>query len=85
MTFLISKVGGDYYHTIIKKHMKKLGRVLVCGSIQTYNDKQERMFAATNVDILIKEIIVRGFMCYTYYSQWPESFVEMNKLIQEVF
>jgi NADPH-dependent curcumin reductase CurA len=31
-------VGGDYYHTIINNHMKKRGRILVCGSIQTYND-----------------------------------------------
>ena len=30
-------VGGDYYHTVINHHMRNRGRVLVCGSIQTYN------------------------------------------------
>jgi NADPH-dependent curcumin reductase CurA len=31
-------VGGDFYHTIINKHMKKHGRVLVCGSTSTYSN-----------------------------------------------
>lgn len=29
------------------------------------------------------ELTIYGFMVYTYYEQWPEAFVEMNKLIQE--
>ena len=36
-------VGGDYYHTIINHHMRKRGRVLVCGSIQTYNSTDAQL------------------------------------------
>ncbi|CAF0705338.1 unnamed protein product [Brachionus calyciflorus] len=76
-------VGGDYYHTIINKHMRKGGRVLVCGSIQTYQDKDTRKYDATNVSVLMNELSIYGFMCYSYYEQWPIAFTEMNKLIQE--
>ena len=31
-------IGGDYYHTIVNKHMRKFGRVAICGSIANYND-----------------------------------------------
>ncbi len=78
------KVGGDYYHNIIRKHMKLNGRVLVCGSIETYNDSNEKQYGPTNVAILMKELSVYGFMCFSHYEKWPESFVEMNKLIQSV-
>jgi prostaglandin reductase 1 len=35
--------GGDYFTTVINKHMNKFGRVLVCGSISTYNDEKPRL------------------------------------------
>lgn len=104
------KVGGEYYHTIIAKHMRKLGRVLVCGSIQTYNEVEQKLCmyfiyfqgllkskeflfkkycsfyidSATNVSILMKELTIQGFMCFTWYEKWPTAFVELNKYIQEV-
>lgn len=76
-------VGGDYYHTIITKHMKSRGRILVVGSIQTYNDIDMKLFPATNLSILMKELTVRGFMVYSCKQEWPQAFTYMNKLIQE--
>jgi prostaglandin reductase 1 len=35
--------GGDYFTTVINKHMNKFGRILVCGSISTYNDTTPRL------------------------------------------
>lgn len=79
--------------------MKKNGRILVCGSIQNYNDiepKKCKIFSiillyylifvlveATNISILMKELTVYGFMVYSCYEKWPEAFTEMNKMIQE--
>ena len=37
------KVGGDYYHTIINKHMKRYGRASLCGSIENYNDATPKL------------------------------------------
>ena len=31
-------VGGDFFHTILNKHMRSGGRIMTVGSIQTYND-----------------------------------------------
>ena len=36
-------VGGDFYHTIMAKHMKRYGRVSLCGSIENYNDKTPKL------------------------------------------
>lgn len=79
--------------------MRKHGRILVCGSIQNYNDIEPKKCIyclififkiikffkvdATNISILMKELSVYGFMVYSYYEQWPQAFTEMNKLIQE--
>ena len=37
------KVGGDWYHTIINKHMKKYGKATLCGSIDNYNDATPKL------------------------------------------
>ena len=49
----MKKVGGDFYHNIVLNHMKDFGRILVCGSIQTYNDTEVKKYAATNSAILM--------------------------------
>lgn len=36
-------VGGQYYHDIINNHMRRGGRVLVCGSIENYNDVDQKL------------------------------------------
>ncbi len=41
--FCFYKVGGEWYHTIINKHLKKYGRVVICGSIENYNDKEPKL------------------------------------------
>lgn len=76
-------VGGEFYSTIVNHHMRQNGRVLVCGSIRTYNNKERLKTDETNFDILMKQLTVMGFMCYNHYEDWPNAFVEINKLIQE--
>jgi len=76
-------VGGDFYHTIVAKHMRKFGRVLVCGSIQTYNDRVAKLYHATNLAILFKELTVMGFTCYNHDDEWSQAFSTLKELIQE--
>ena len=44
-------VGGEYYVQIINKHMKKYGRVSLCGSIENYNDKEPKLCKYTHTHI----------------------------------
>lgn len=76
-------VGGSYLTTVINKHMRHHGRIIIVGSIQTYNKSDVQLVEATNITILLKELTVKGFMVYTYSNEWPQAFTEMNKLIQE--
>ncbi len=36
-------VGGEWYHTIVTKHLKKYGRAALCGSIETYNELEPKL------------------------------------------
>jgi len=74
-------VGGDFYHKVIAKHMKKYGRVSICGSIENYNDKQPKAYPATNWSILQNELMIKGFICTTYKKDWPAALSEMNQYI----
>jgi prostaglandin reductase 1 len=77
-------VGDEYYTTVINKHMRKDGRVLVVGSIENYNDVDKRSVPATNISILMKGITVKGFLVYFFgQNEWANAFTQMNKLIQE--
>lgn len=32
----------------------------------------------------MKELVVRGFLCFNHYNNWPAAHVELNKLIKDV-
>lgn len=76
-------VGGEYYHTIINKHMRKYGRASLCGSIENYNDKEIKLFPATNNTIVTNELRVQGFIVLTFLKDWPTAFIEMNEYIKD--
>lgn len=76
-------VGGEYYHTIINKHLKRYARVSLCGSIENYNELQPKLYPATNWKILQNEIKVQGFIVNTFKKDWPEAFTEMNQYIKD--
>jgi len=76
-------VGGDWYQTILLKHMKRYGRVLICGSIENYNDKNPKLYPATNWVILQNELKIFGFIVMTFKKEWPPAFAEMKKYIDE--
>lgn len=75
-------VGGEYYHTIINKHMKKYGRVTLCGSIENYNDKEVKPTPPTNGSILFLELRVQGIIVTTFKNEWPAAHTEMNEYLK---
>lgn len=76
-------VGGEWYSTIINKHMKKYGKVLLCGSIENYNDKTPQLYPATNLSILSKELRVQGIIVTTFLKEYGQAFTEMKKYMEE--
>jgi len=76
-------VGGEWYTTILAKHMKQYGRVSLCGSIENYNDKEPKLYPAVNFVMIQKELKVQGFIVNSFKKDWPIAFTEMNKYIQE--
>lgn len=76
-------VGGEWYHTVLTKHMKKYGRIALCGSIENYNDKDQKLFPATNFTIVQQELKVQGFIIWSFKKDWPQAFTEMNGYIKE--
>jgi prostaglandin reductase 1 len=76
-------IGGDYYIKLINLHMKKYGKVTLCGSIENYNDPVPKLYPATNFSILSKELRVQGIIVNTFKKDWPQAFVEMNKYMQD--
>lgn len=76
--------GGTFYSSIIEKNMKDNGRVLSCGSIQTYC-AEDKSKLEKNVDEFVKSknLSVIEFRVYNHYDEWPKAFNEMKQLIQD--
>ena len=76
-------VGGEWYHTIVNKHMRKYGRATLCGSIENYNDKTPKLYPATNFSILSLELRIQGIIVSTFGKEWPAAFTEMKQYIAD--
>lgn len=76
-------VGGEFYHTVMAKHMKRYGRISCCGSIENYNDAKPKLYPAVNFFIVRNELQVKGFIVSTFKKDWPNAFVEMQQYIKE--
>ncbi|CAF0752987.1 unnamed protein product [Brachionus calyciflorus] len=76
--------GGTFYTSIIEHNMKNRGRVLVCGSIQTYCCVDRSKLEKDVSDVIkSKNLSCIDFRAYNYYNEWPKAFNELNKLIQD--
>lgn len=76
-------VGGEWFHTIINNHMKKYARACICGSIENYNDKDQKSYPAVNWKILQNELKIQGIIVSTFKKDWPAAFVEMHEYIKQ--
>ncbi|XP_046960844.1 prostaglandin reductase 1-like [Vanessa cardui] len=71
-------VGGEMSSIIIGQ-MNKRGRVVVCGSISSYNEDPTQLPKATILQpsILANELIIQGFTVVNYIDRWPEAIDQM--------
>ncbi|KAL4715436.1 hypothetical protein ACJJTC_015339 [Scirpophaga incertulas] len=64
-------VGGEISSTIMS-HMNHFGRVAVCGSISSYNDKSLPKVTILQPSIVFKELKVEGFLVNRWFDRWEE-------------
>ncbi|XP_046959917.1 prostaglandin reductase 1-like [Vanessa cardui] len=71
-------VGGEMSSIIIGQ-MNKRGRVVVCGSISSYNEDQTQLPKATILQpsILANELRVEGFVVMSWLDRWPEAIEQL--------
>ncbi|XP_046959796.1 prostaglandin reductase 1-like [Vanessa cardui] len=71
-------VGGEISSIIIGQ-MNKRGRVVVCGSISSYNEDQTKLPKATILQpsILGNELRIEGFLIPSYIDRWPEGIEQL--------
>lgn len=74
---------GGLLSTTIRNHMKDFGRISVCGSISTYNDKTPTMAPACEAAFVFKQLKMEGFLVGRWMSRWMEGLSQMTKWIQE--
>ncbi|CAF1228878.1 unnamed protein product [Rotaria sordida] len=76
-------VGGDFFHEMLTKHMAQYGRVCICGSISNYNDKEKKKYPQLNMDIIMKELTLRGIYITTYIREFGAALAEMVPLVKK--
>ncbi|XP_038214472.1 prostaglandin reductase 1-like [Zerene cesonia] len=77
-------VGGEMSSMIIN-HMNDFGRVSVCGSISAYNADVSQLPKAPilQLDIVMKQLKIEGFLAHRWLDRWPEAFEELINWILE--
>lgn len=85
MMFFLLQVGG-LLSTTVRNHMKDFGRISVCGSISTYNDKtgEPTLVACCEEAFVFKQLKMEGFLEDRSQDWWMEGLTAMTKWIQEV-
>ncbi|XP_063908002.1 prostaglandin reductase 1-like isoform X2 [Zophobas morio] len=74
-------VGGQISSEVLHR-MNKHGRISVCGSISTYNDKEVKA-GVVQSDIVSKQLKMEGFMVYQWWDRWMEGIEQNKKWIKE--
>lgn len=78
----LDNVGGDITDAVVA-HMNRRGRIAVIGQIALYNEKEEPKGPRILYPVLMKALLVQGFLIRDNYSRWPEARQAIAKLIKE--
>jgi len=77
-------VGGPTLETLLN-HMKKYGRVIMCGSISNYNKEGwESAYGVRNLfNITIKSLTLQGFIITDWASEFPANTQKLVGYVKE--
>ena len=79
----LMQVGGQFSSTV-RNHMKLYGRISVCGSISTYNDKTPTMAPACEGTFVGLQVKMEGFLVNRWADRWMEGLFQMAQWVKQV-
>ncbi|NXF06679.1 PTGR1 reductase, partial [Smithornis capensis] len=75
-------VGGEFANTAIN-HMKKYGRIAICGAISLYNDSVPQKGPYMQIPMIFKELQMEGFLVHRWYNRREEGVKALLKWVME--
>ncbi|EDM36906.1 YfmJ [Pedobacter sp. BAL39] len=75
-------VGGDISDAVLA-NINRLGRVPLCGSISSYNDKEVATGPRVQTVMVKKSVLMQGFIVSNYAAQFPEGIAQLSKWFSE--
>ncbi|KAK9886581.1 hypothetical protein WA026_017510 [Henosepilachna vigintioctopunctata] len=75
-------VGGEI-SAIVLKHMKEYGRISVCGSISSYNEKEEIRVPLVQRDMVSKQLKMEGFLIKQFVDYFSEGVYENARWLKQ--
>jgi len=75
-------VGGEQFDAALSC-MKDFGRVVVCGSISTYNSSSIPMGPRINSAVIVKRLRIQGFLVPDYFPKWVEAVTKLAQWCNE--
>ncbi|XP_048788444.1 prostaglandin reductase 1 [Lagopus muta] len=75
-------VGGEFASIAIN-HMRKYGRIAVCGAISQYNDTVPQKGSYIQFPMIFNELSMKGFIVYSWYNRREEGVKALLKWVLE--
>jgi hypothetical protein len=75
-------VGGEIMDAVLAR-MNNFSRMPLCGLISTYNDAGDRKGPSNFQQILMKRILVKGFIVIDYMSEFEKASMELAQWVLE--
>ncbi|XP_002731696.1 prostaglandin reductase 1-like [Saccoglossus kowalevskii] len=69
-------VGGKFSE-VVRKHMRKYGRISCCGAISQYNKQVPDSITSYDMLVVIQELKIQGFIVSSYKARYPEAFKQI--------
>ncbi|GAB0205903.1 mitochondrial enolase superfamily member 1 [Grus japonensis] len=81
----LTKIGvNGEFASIAINHMKKYGRIAVCGAISQYNVSVPQKGSYVQVPMIFKELRMEGFIVTRWNNRWDEGLKALLKWVVEV-
>nr|KAG5708747.1 hypothetical protein BaRGS_031901 [Batillaria attramentaria] len=75
-------VGGDFSYSVYENNMKFGGRIVVCGAISQYNDREQKQRTTVGF-IIYKQLTILGIIVAAYKDRWSEGVSQMMQWVKE--
>ncbi|MBI2962390.1 MAG: NADP-dependent oxidoreductase [Deltaproteobacteria bacterium] len=75
-------VGGDILEAALGR-LARHARVVLCGAISTYNDREAATGPRNYVNLILRSATMRGFLVFDYAARIPEAVADLGRWAAE--